>query len=540
MISFAQNSEDILLYRCFRDVATGFYVDVGAFHPEIASVTKLFYDKGWSGINIEPGKGIAALQAARPRDVNLAVAISDHSGEANFYEHPNDPGSSTLSPEVPPVIAERAGNRQLHRVSLLTLTQVLDAHAPTRHLHFLKVDAEGAETAVMTGLDLKRYRPEVILIESTEPYSTIRRTEPWNDILAAADYRLAYFDGINDFWVREESAERLLPEFAVPVNVLDGFTQPDPRVKALEAERARASDVARFHAESAATAMALLAAAKLETEAARRTATAAEAAKLKLETERVRASDAARFHAESAATAMALLAAAKLETEAARRTATAAEAAKLKLEAERVRASNAHVVRETTARAECQARLFRLTETMHLDAGHGPLSLRMVLPLARGIRFLSMLLRRYAAPSAIAELDVDFYRSFYPELSQFTESEARMHYVTSGCKEGRFPNLKAYEQSGVAIAELDVDFYRSFYPDLSQFTESEARMHYVTSGCKEGRFPNLKAYEQSGVPAELSPKPAESAKMDINARVLRDAELSLRLLGVHKSKPGKD
>jgi FkbM family methyltransferase len=497
MISFAQNSEDILLYRCFRDVATGFYVDVGAFHPEIASVTKLFYDKGWSGINIEPGKGIAALQAARPRDVNLAVAISDHSGEANFYEHPNDPGSSTLSPEVPPVIAERAGNRQLRRVSLLTLTQVLDAHAPTRHLHFLKVDAEGAETAVMAGLDLKRYRPEVILIESTEPYSTIRSTEPWNDILAAADYRLAYFDGINDFWVREESAERLLPEFAVPVNVLDGFTQPDPRVKALEAERARASDAARFHAESAATARALLAAAKLETEAARRSAVAA---------------------AEAG----------KLEAE-----------ASVAQKAAEVAAAEARVVRETTARAECQARLFRLTETMHLDAGHGPLSLRMVLPLARGIRFLSMLLRRYAASSAIAELDVDFYRSFYPDLSQFTESEARLHYVTSGCKEGRFPNLKAYEQSGVAIAELD-DFYRSFYPDLSQFTESEARMHYVRSGCKEGRFPNLKACEQSGGPAELSPKPAESAKMDINARVLRDAELSLRLLGVHKSKPGKD
>ena len=234
MISYAQNSEDILLYRCFRDVAAGFYVDVGAFHPEIASVSKLFYDRGWSGINIEPGQGIAALQAARPRDVNLAVAISDHSGEANFYEHPNDPGTSTLLAEVPAVIAERTGDRQLRRVSLLTLTQVLDAHAPTRHLHFLKVDAEGAETAVIAGLDLKRYRPEVILIESTEPYSTIRRIEPWSDILATAGYRLAYFDGINDFWVREESAERLLPEFAVPVNVLDGFTQPDPRVKALK------------------------------------------------------------------------------------------------------------------------------------------------------------------------------------------------------------------------------------------------------------------------------------------------------------------
>jgi hypothetical protein len=148
------------------------------------------------------------------------------------------------------------------------------------------------------------------------------------------------------------------------------------------------------------------------------------------------------------------------------------------------------VVRETTARAEYQARLFRLTETLHLDRGHGPLSLRLVLPLARGIRLLRRLLLRDAAPSA--------------------------------------------------IAEVDVDFYRSLYPDLSQFTESEARLHYVTSGCKEGRFPNLKAREQNGGLAESPPKPAEGAKTDINARVLRDAELSLRLLGVAKSKPGKD
>jgi hypothetical protein len=109
-------------------------------------------------------------------------------------------------------------------------------------------------------------------------------------ILAAAGYQLAYFDGINDFWVREESAGRLLPEFAVPVNVLDGFTQPDPRVKALEAEHARAADAARFHAESAVTAMALLVAAKVETEAALRTALAAARSLCDAEGDRTRGS----------------------------------------------------------------------------------------------------------------------------------------------------------------------------------------------------------------------------------------------------------
>ena len=178
-----------------------------------------------------------------------------------------------------------------------------------------------------------------------------------------AGYRLAYFDGINDFWVREESAERLLPEFAVPVNVLDGFTQPDPRVKALEAEHARAADAARFHAESAAAAMALLAAAKVETEAARRTA----------------------------AEAMAAVAAA--ETCVAQKTAEAAAAET------GAAAAEARAVREAARRAKYQAKLVRLIETMQVD--NGPLSLRLVLPLARGIRFMASLLRRDAAPEAL-------------------------------------------------------------------------------------------------------------------------------------------
>lgn len=52
--TYAQNFEDVLLWRALRHVPEGRYVDVGAGHPELHSVTKLFYDAGWSGINIEP------------------------------------------------------------------------------------------------------------------------------------------------------------------------------------------------------------------------------------------------------------------------------------------------------------------------------------------------------------------------------------------------------------------------------------------------------------------------------------------------------
>lgn len=53
-ISYAQNYEDVMLWRALKHIANGFYIDVGAAWPDKHSVTKAFYDRGWRGINIEP------------------------------------------------------------------------------------------------------------------------------------------------------------------------------------------------------------------------------------------------------------------------------------------------------------------------------------------------------------------------------------------------------------------------------------------------------------------------------------------------------
>ncbi|MEW5963656.1 MAG: FkbM family methyltransferase [Pseudomonadota bacterium] len=223
MISYTENREDVLLERCFKDVAAGFYIDIGAHHPTFASVTRLFYDRGWSGINVEPGEGIAALRADRPRDINLEVAVADQEGETTFWVHTANTGTSSLSQSVPDLVAEKAGEMRPVKVAVTTLPAIIDQHAAGRHIHFLKIDAEGAEDAIVRAADWSRHRPEVVVIESTEPYTTIRRTEEWQKRLAESSYTLAYFDGINDFWVRNESAH-LLEHFKLPVNVLDGYT----------------------------------------------------------------------------------------------------------------------------------------------------------------------------------------------------------------------------------------------------------------------------------------------------------------------------
>ena len=71
MISYAQNFEDVMLARAFAGKTEGFYVDVGAMDPVDGSVTKYFYELGWSGINIEPDEEYyKRLVADRKRDCN--------------------------------------------------------------------------------------------------------------------------------------------------------------------------------------------------------------------------------------------------------------------------------------------------------------------------------------------------------------------------------------------------------------------------------------------------------------------------------------
>src|SRR5262245_11749665 len=80
-ISYAQNQEDILLDRLFKDQPRGTFVDVGANHPVLDNNTYFFYVRGWRGYNLEPIRRLHALfLEQRPEDTNLAVAASDAEG----------------------------------------------------------------------------------------------------------------------------------------------------------------------------------------------------------------------------------------------------------------------------------------------------------------------------------------------------------------------------------------------------------------------------------------------------------------------------
>ena len=194
IISYAQAKEDILLYRALKHVphTLGFYIDVGGFHPELDSVTKLFYDHGWRGVNCEPVPELFQLfERDRARDVNLQVAVSDQAGEITFH---NIKGHQlgTVVDEFADRHEAAGFERESYTVLTMTLTEICERYAPSE-IHFLKIDVEGHEGSVIRGMDFKRFRPWVLVIEATEPNRLdVPTYGQWDAQVTAAGYRFAY------------------------------------------------------------------------------------------------------------------------------------------------------------------------------------------------------------------------------------------------------------------------------------------------------------------------------------------------------------
>ncbi|MBE9109122.1 FkbM family methyltransferase [Nodosilinea sp. LEGE 07298] len=167
-LSFSQEGEDRILVRLFGRQENGFYIDVGAHHPQRFSNTYLFYLKGWRGINIDAMPGSMDLfKAIRPEDINIEAAISS-SSECITYFMFDEPALNGFSKEVSLKRNFSSRNNIVGEKLIKTkkLSEILDEYLPTgQTIDFLSIDVEGLDYQVLLSNDWSKYRPRIILIE---------------------------------------------------------------------------------------------------------------------------------------------------------------------------------------------------------------------------------------------------------------------------------------------------------------------------------------------------------------------------------------
>jgi FkbM family methyltransferase len=220
-VSYAQNFEDVILWRALKGQRPGVYIDIGAQDPIVDSVSLAFHERGWSGIHVEPsGHYATRLRESRPNDVVLQAAVGDVAGVRDYFEIANT-GISTLDPEIAEGHRRRGFTVVRSASPVVTLDSVLEL-ANEREVHWMKVDVEGFEHKVLRGWKKSPIRPWVVLLESCLPLSQEPTHEQWEPLLLAKGYRFAYFDGLNRFYVAKDRTE-LLPSFEAPPNVYDEF-----------------------------------------------------------------------------------------------------------------------------------------------------------------------------------------------------------------------------------------------------------------------------------------------------------------------------
>jgi FkbM family methyltransferase len=193
--SYALYDMDLKLDVLFQHKRDGFFVEAGANDGRTQSNT-LYFERyrGWTGLLIEPIPKLAQLcRRRRPKDIveNAALVPFDYPDKQIQMQY-----CDLMSVVKGAMKSEQEEQEHLTRgakiqgvqtyktsVPARTLTSILDQHNIER-IDLLSLDVEGFELSALKGLDLKRHRPNFMLIEARFRAEIDAHLSPWYDVVS--------------------------------------------------------------------------------------------------------------------------------------------------------------------------------------------------------------------------------------------------------------------------------------------------------------------------------------------------------------------
>mgnify|MGYP002010420141 CR=1 FL=1 len=192
--TYSMNGEDIFINNYFKK-KTGFYVDVGAYHPLELNNTYLLYKKGWNGINIDINSlSIDYFNYLRPDDININIAISNKKTTKTIYYQKSKSPLNTLKLKQAKKIF--LGNFKKKKIKTEILTTIINkTKFSGKKISFLNIDTEGNDFEILKSLDFIKYKPKLICVELIDHFNPAKKLIKKNKIykfLIKKKYKLVW------------------------------------------------------------------------------------------------------------------------------------------------------------------------------------------------------------------------------------------------------------------------------------------------------------------------------------------------------------
>lgn len=187
--------EQALVRNFFGSKPDGFFVDVGANDPTIDSQSFHLEQLGWRGLLIEPLPAYCELLRRNRLSQVVECACSSPENHGKSMSIKVAGVHSSLEPNL---IAVGAKAEAVAKVQVRTLDSVLRDHAVAPGFDLLSIDVEGHEMEVFKGVDLRLWRPRLVLLED---HVTGHQK---HQHMRSQGYQLLLRTGLNSWYVPED------------------------------------------------------------------------------------------------------------------------------------------------------------------------------------------------------------------------------------------------------------------------------------------------------------------------------------------------
>ena len=208
--SYAQAGEDCILKYIFlnlgMDLTKLTYLDIGANKPIEDNNTYLFYELGSHGVIVEANKDlILDLELQRKRDIVINKCVTAESKNKSVLYKLNVSGLSTTDNNSLKSILEQNKDVELLEtvdVEAITVDEIIENYF-LEIPDIISIDIEGIDFDVLRSINLSKYRPKIIIIETVQYKNGLafNKNNQVKEYMATQMYVEYCFNGINSIFI---------------------------------------------------------------------------------------------------------------------------------------------------------------------------------------------------------------------------------------------------------------------------------------------------------------------------------------------------